>query len=447
MAAAETIAAVATPAGVGGIGVVRIAGPAVGAIAREILGRVPEPRRATAAEFRDMDGSPLDYGIAIFFQAPHSFTGDDILELHGHGGPVILDAILRRVVQLGARIARPGEFSQRAFLNRKIDLVQAEAIADLIEARTAKSARLAVQMLRGDFSRRIETLSEGIAELRTLVEANLDFPEDSTDRTDPAAIGGEIDSLLEKTTEIIAGANNGRIYREGLTLVVAGLPNAGKSSLMNALAGDEIAIVTHVPGTTRDVLREEIAIDGIPVRLIDTAGLRHSEDPVEQEGVRRARRAVQQADHVLWVVDATATEQEADTYLGGLQGIQRTIVRNKLDLLRESGYERDTPRGIEIGISAVTGEGLPILREHLKSLATAGGGGEEGCFLTRRRHLDALERTHTALHQARAMAEVAGPELVAEDLRTAHRELGEVTGVFSSEDLLDRIFSSFCIGK
>jgi tRNA modification GTPase len=442
----DTIAAIATPPGIGGVGIVRVAGPAVRRIAAAVLGRLPEPRRATTAAFRDAAGDALDVGIALFFEAPHSFTGDDVLELQGHGGPVVLDALLRRVIDLGARIARPGEFSQRAFLNGKIDLVQAEAIADLIEARTAQAAGLALRMLRGDFSRRISALAEDLVQLRTLVEANLDFPDDSTDLSDPVAIGEALGRLIEPTEAILAGANHGRVYREGLTVVVAGLPNAGKSSLMNALAGDEVAIVTQVPGTTRDLLRQEIAIDGIPMQLIDTAGLRESEDPVEREGVRRARQALERSDHVLWVVDATAHEVAIDAHLAGLAGVARTIVRNKLDLLGEGGYTRATEGGTEIGISAVTGDGLAQLRAHLRLIATTGTGGE-GCFLTRRRHIDALERTLAALRHAGAMADAGGLELVAEDLRDAHGALGEITGAFSSEDLLDRIFSSFCIGK
>lgn len=442
----DTIAAIATPPGIGGVGIVRVAGPAVRRIAAAVLGRLPEPRRATTAAFRDAAGDALDVGIALFFEAPHSFTGDDVLELQGHGGPVVLDALLRRVIDLGARIARPGEFSQRAFLNGKIDLVQAEAIADLIEARTAQAAGLALRMLRGDFSRRISALAEDLVQLRTLVEANLDFPDDSTDLSDPAAIGEALGRLIEATEAILAGAHHGRVYREGLTVVVAGLPNAGKSSLMNALAGDEVAIVTQVPGTTRDLLRQEIAIDGIPMQLIDTAGLRESEDPVEREGVRRARQALERADHVLWVVDATAHEVAIDAHLAGLAGVARTIVRNKLDLLGEGGYTRATEGGTEIGISAVTGDGLAQLRAHLRAIATTGTGGE-GSFLTRRRHIDALERTLAALRHAGAMADAGGLELVAEDLRDAHGALGEITGAFSSEDLLDRIFSSFCIGK
>jgi tRNA modification GTPase len=445
---AETIAALATPPGYGGVGIVRVSGVLVGAIASSILGDLPTPRLAALARFREQDGQLIDQGIALFFPAPASFTGEDVLELQGHGGPVVMDMLLRRVLELGARLARPGEFSERAFLNGKLDLAQAEAIADLIESSTEAAARSAVRTLQGQFSQRVRFLVDDLIRLRTFVEAALDFPDEDVDFLADSRVAADLHELIEQTRGIKASARQGQLMREGLRVVIAGPPNAGKSSLLNALSGTEAAIVTEIPGTTRDVLRQQIQIDGMPLHVVDTAGLRHAADIVEREGIRRAEDEIAQADLVLWVYDALADPGHAWFDSGRLPaGVGVTLVRNKIDVTGDAPGLVDASPRPEIRISARTGAGLDALREHLKKIAGFNGSGE-GLFLARRRHLDALQRALVHLDAAaQALDRRAAAELMAEDLRQAQHALGEITGEFTSDDLLGRIFASFCIGK
>jgi tRNA modification GTPase len=444
----DTISALATPPGIGGVGIVRVSGPLVTTIAAGITGHTPKPRRASFRPFLAADGTQIDQGIALFFPAPHSFTGEDVLELQGHGGPVVMDLLLRRTLELGARVARPGEFSERAFLNGRMDLVQAEAVADLIESTTETAARLASRTLQGELSRRVHVLEEGLVRLRTLTEATMDFPDEQIDLIPTAQLTEALQHLLKRFDALIASAHQGQIVREGLRLVIAGPPNAGKSSLLNALSRSDVAIVTPIPGTTRDILRQEIQIDGIPLHVIDTAGLRDSADPIEVEGVRRAKEQLQQADRILWVFDGVLDPKHAAFDPTRLPpGVPVTFIRNKVDLAGTSSGERDTPAGHEIALSALTGAGLDLLREHLKAVAGFRGN-VEGEFLARRRHLTALQRARDHLQSAlRLVAQDGARELLAEDLRLGHRALGEITGEFSSDDLLGSIFSTFCIGK
>jgi len=448
MMVSDTIAAVATPPGFGGVGVVRVSGPGVRDAAKAVLGRLPSPRIATLSWFRDADGAEIDQGIALFFPAPNSFTGEDVLELQGHGGPMIMDLLLRRLLLLDIRLARPGEFSERAFLNGKMDLAQAEAISDLIESGTETAARLAGRTLQGEFSRRIETLVEGLIRLRTFVEAAMDFPEEDIDFIADSSVRSDLDVLVGQLDAVLDSAHQGRLIREGMNLAIAGPPNAGKSSLLNALSGSDAAIVTEIPGTTRDLLHQEIQLDGMPVHIVDTAGLRHSEDPIEREGIRRARDQIDQADGVLWVfddrLDPTLSAFEPN-FLPAQANL--VFVRNKIDLTGTKPGRKTTAKGIEIAICARDGSGLDALRNYLKELAGFRDS-TEGAFIARRRHLDALERALTFLNRARSeLTRTASGELAAEDLRQAQQALGEITGAFGSDELLGRIFSGFCIGK
>jgi len=443
--ASETIAALATPRGFGGVGVLRVSGPLARPIAEAVLGRVPRPRYATFGPFRSADGSAIDEGIALLFPAPRSFTGEDVLELQGHGGPMVMDLLLRRCLELGARTARPGEFSERAFLNGKLDLTQAEAVADLIESSTALGARLAMRSLQGAFSRRIDSLIEALIRLRTYLEATLDFPDEELDLRVEPVVADELDALVAETRRVLGEAHQGERIREGFTVAIAGPPNAGKSSLLNALSRAEAAIVTPIPGTTRDLLRVDIQVDGLPVRLVDTAGLRDSQDPVEREGVRRARDQIARSDLVLWVYDATmGLDRSALTDCP--PGVPVTLIRNKIDLLGAE-LESDASGQDEIALSARTGEGLARLHRHIKARAGVESMAE-GAFVARRRHLEALERGLSHLETARgALSTGAGLELIALDLAAAQQSFGEITGAFTPDDLLGRIFSGFCIGK
>ncbi len=445
----DTIAAVATPPGRGGIGVVRVSGPLCAAIAEAVCGALPVARHAAFRKFRAADGAVLDEGLALYFPAPHSFTGEDVLELQGHGGPVVMDLLLARVLELGVRPARPGEFSERAFLNDKLDLAQAEAIADLIASDTAAAVRAALRSLQGEFSRRVRELVEGLIEMRLYVEAAIDFPEEEINFLADGVIAARLRDLRERLNALQAIAGQGRLLRDGMTVVIAGRPNAGKSSLLNHLAGREAAIVTAIPGTTRDVLREHISIDGMPLHVIDTAGLRDSDDPVEREGIRRAWAEIEAADRILMVVDDRLglTPDEGALRERLPPDTPVTVICNKIDLSGRAPAVGDGAWGTEIWLSAKTEAGLDLLREHLKS-CMGFHGGEEGIFMARRRHLDALEQATAALERAAYQLEVirAG-ELVAEELREAQNALAEITGEFTSEDLLSRIFSSFCIGK
>lgn len=445
---ADTIAAIATPPGRGGVGIVRVSGPLVCAIAIAMLGRQPQPRQADFVRFRDVDGQVIDEGIALYFQAPASFTGEDVLELQGHGGPVVMDMLLGRVVELGARLADPGEFSRRAYLNDKLDLAQAEAIADLIDSQTRAAARAAMRSLDGAFSTAVHGLVDGITRLRMYVEAAIDFPEEEIDFLADTRVTSQLETLIDQLSGLSERAANGQRLRDGMTVVIAGRPNAGKSSLMNALTGQDSAIVTHVAGTTRDVLRAEIEIDGLPVHLIDTAGLRGTDDVVEQEGVRRAREQITRADHALWVFDAVtdpAAKGLDDAWLPAELAVTR--VRNKVDLCDRPPATSDTAGGTEVCLSAKTGAGVSLLRSHLKALIDFHGQAE-GDFTARRRHLDAIARARGALLAARrALHDGRAGELMAEDLRQAQLALSTITGEFSADDLLGEIFASFCIGK
>ncbi len=453
MSAADTIAAIVTAPGRAAVGILRVSGPRVPDIALAILGRVPAPRHAELATFRAADATALDHGIALYFPAPDSFTGEAVLELQGHGGTVVLDELLRRLFELGCRGARPGEFSERAYLNGKLDLAQAEAIADLIDAGTADAARAAVRSLRGEFSAAVDTLQAQLTALRALVEAAIDFPDEDIEFLERGAIADRLVELRRGLETLAHLARQGALLREGLTVVIAGKPNAGKSSLMNRLAGTEVAIVTAIPGTTRDVLRERVQLDGIPLHLVDTAGLRSATDPIEAEGVRRAWQEVGAADHLIYVVDATLTSSLDEALREELAqlpaAIPLTVVFNKVDALPElPGGPPASPAGPPlIYLSARTGYGIEALRAQLLRAAGAVAP-EAGSFSARRRHLDALARARQHVEDALRVLEARrAAELLAEELRLAQRALGEITGEFTSEDLLGTIFGSFCIGK
>lgn len=444
----DTISAVATPPGRGGIGIVRVSGEKAAEIARHILGFEPEARKARFSGFIDRDGEIIDQGIALYFPKPHSFTGEDVLELQGHGGAVVMEMLLRRTLELGARLANAGEFSERAFLNDKIDLTQAEAIADLIDAETEAAARLANRTLQGALSDQIHDLVEQLIALRLYVEAAIDFPEEEIDFLSDGKVSTDLLGIIDKTKRILNSAQTGRLLRDGMTLVIAGRPNAGKSSLLNALAGVDSAIVTEIPGTTRDILKERISLDGMPLHIIDTAGLRESDDPIEQEGIRRAWDQIEQADRIIWVYDGVADPDHLALDASDLpQSVPLTLVRNKIDLAGEVPQVRELDLGIEVSMAAKSGLGLDLLIDHLKT-SIGYQDQSEGEFIARRRHLDALERGLTLLYQGERMLQnhQAG-ELLAEDLRQAQQVLAEITGEFSADDLLGRIFSSFCIGK
>ncbi len=444
----DTIAAIATPSGRGGVGIVRISGALVKDIADKILNTLPSPRFAQFCDFLEADGSVIDQGIALLFIAPHSFTGEDVLELQGHGGPVVMDMLLDRCLQLGARLARPGEFSERAYLNDKMDLTQAEAVADLIDCETRAAARLASRSLQGSFSRTISELVEELIHLRMYVEAAIDFPEEEIDFLSDGKVSTDLRQVIDKISEVRSKASSGRLLRDGINLVIAGAPNAGKSSLLNALAGVDSAIVTDIPGTTRDVLREHIQLGGVPVHLVDTAGLRDTTDQVEKEGVRRAREELNKADQLLWVYDAHADPDNQGMQHAQLpEGIPITLIRNKVDKLNQEPGKVEAKSWVEISLSAHSGDGMDLLKEHL--LTSMGFQGTENTeFLARRRHLHAIDRALQALDNGKTALESAlAGELLAEDLRQAQLALSEITGEFSADDLLGEIFSSFCIGK
>jgi tRNA modification GTPase len=423
------------------VGVVRVSGGNIAPLAAAILGRVPAPRHATYSRFFDSKGEVLDEGIALVFAAPHSFTGEHVLELQGHGGPVVLNLILQRCIELGARLAEPGEFSRRAFLNGKLDLAQAEAVADLIDAASTEAARSAVRSLSGAFSARIAELVEGLTRLRMLVEATLDFPEEEIDFLRDADAFGRLDAIDASLAAVRAQARQGVLLREGLTVVLIGQPNVGKSSLLNQLAGFEAAIVTEIAGTTRDTVREAIQIQGVPLHIIDTAGLRETDDAVEKIGIARTWAALEKADVALLLVDAAhgLGEREA-AILQRLPAVARLTIHNKIDVTL------DAPRvvGDEIWLSAKSGAGVELLRDKLLEAAGWQAAGE-GAFMARARHLDALGRAGGHLAAARESA--AQLELFAEELRLAQAALSEITGEFTADDLLGEIFSKFCIGK
>ncbi|MCJ8297332.1 MAG: tRNA uridine-5-carboxymethylaminomethyl(34) synthesis GTPase MnmE [Pseudomonadales bacterium] len=449
----DTIAAQATAPGRGGVGIIRVSGPKAAKIAAAVIGSVPKPRYAQYGPFLDENGQELDQGIALYFPGPNSFTGEDVLELQGHGGPIVMDFLLQRVQSLGCRLANPGEFSERAFLNDKLDLAQAEAIADLIDSSSQQAAKCALRSLQGEFSKRIYQLVESLTNLRIYVEAAIDFPEEEIDFLADGIVQGRLEKIIENLDCVKREAKQGSIIREGMNVVIAGRPNAGKSSLLNALAGKDAAIVTDIAGTTRDVLREHIHIDGMPLHIIDTAGLRDAPDEVERIGISRAWQEIKSADRILLMVDSTQTaaddpHQIWPEFVDKLDDDSKiTIIRNKADLSDEKIGLHHGHGAPCINLSAKADLGIDVLREHLKTCmgyqATAEGG-----FLARRRHLDAIDRADELLSTgyAQLIYNNAG-ELLAEDLRQAQQALGEITGQVSSDDLLGKIFSSFCIGK
>jgi len=471
----DTIAAIATPAGRGGIGVVRISGPLVPSIACSLLGagKLPHPRNATVSKFIDKKGQLLDQGIALYFPAPHSFTAEDVLELQGHGGLVVMDLLLNAILELGVRLARPGEFSERAFLNGKMDLVQAEAVADLIDSTSAQAARCALRSLQGQFSDQIHVLVKQLTRLRSYIEAGIDFVDEEIDLLADGQVINQLDKLVDDLDAIVDKAEQGYLLKEGMRIVLVGEPNVGKSSLLNCLAGRETAIVTPIPGTTRDVVREQILLDGMPLHLIDTAGLRDTEDLVELEGIRRTQRAFNEADLVILMLDDRHFDDSADIIkpVGGIrnlvtekidrpssdnalqkvfialdengQRIERLIIRNKIDMTEHrAGISAD---GV-LYLSAKTGDGVEDLKDYLKTKMGLRQN-TEGTFMARRRHLDALQRARMAFTTALKQAEHFHHELLAEELRQAQRALGEITGEFTADDLLGQIFSTFCVGK
>ncbi|MBS0579318.1 MAG: tRNA uridine-5-carboxymethylaminomethyl(34) synthesis GTPase MnmE [Proteobacteria bacterium] len=446
----DTIVAAATPPGRGGIGIVRLSGPKVPEFAAILLGELPPARHAAFTRFLGADGEALDAGIALFFPAPHSYTGEHMLELQGHGGPWVLEVLIERALALGARRALPGEFTQRAYLNDKLDLAQAEAVADLIDAGSREAARAAMRSMQGEFSAMVRGLTEAVIELRTYVEAAIDFPEEEIDFLADAELAERFQRVREHFSGVTDSARQGQLLREGMTLVIAGRPNAGKSSLMNRLAGYEAAIVTALPGTTRDVVRERIHIDGMPLHVLDTAGLREGGDAIEEEGIRRAQAEMQRADRVLFVIDA-AQDPAAQAYREERARLPPqvpvTLVFNKADLA--SGLPvADTLSGPpRLVLSALTGEGLEGLRRHLKQVMGYENAGA-GTVSARARHLQALARARAHTEAAFGLlTERRAGELVAEELRGAQQALGGITGDFTTEDLLGRIFGGFCIGK
>ena len=443
----STIAAVATAPGRGGVGVVRVSGKNLLPMAQALCGKTPKPRVALYADFRDADGQAIDNGLLLFFAAPASFTGEDVIELQGHGGPVVMEMLLNRCLELGARLAEPGEFTKRAFLNDKLDLAQAEGVADLIDASSRTAARLALRSLKGDFSRRIHGLVDDLVTLRMLVEATLDFPEEDIDFLEAADARGKLEGLRRSVDEVLANARQGAILREGMNVVLVGAPNVGKSSLLNALAGDEVAIVTDIAGTTRDAVRERILIDGVPVHIVDTAGLRETDDVVERIGIERSRKAVSEADVALVLVDPLEglnekTRMILDTLPSDLKRIE---IHSKSDLHTGAVVAFETGADTVIPLSAKTGAGLDVLRQTL--LREIGWQGEgEGLFLARARHLNALQAAKGELELA-ALCGNGQIELLAEHLRLALVACGEITGDFTADDVLGVIFSRFCIGK
>lgn len=447
MAASEAIAAIATPAGRGGIGVVRVSGARLETLIRGLVNAEVKPRRATLADFHGADGGVIDRGLVVYFPAPHSYTGEDVVELQAHGGPVVLQLLLKRCLDLGARIAMPGEFTRRAFLNDKLDLAQAESVADLINASTGEAARCAMRSLQGEFSLRIDRMVRALIELRMLVEATLDFPDEDVVFLRQANAQSKLDGVRAELTQVIAASRQGSLLREGIHVVIAGQPNVGKSSLLNSLAGDELAIVTDIPGTTRDAIRATISVHGVPLHVIDTAGLREPRDPVEKIGISKTWEALSRADLVLWVSDATRAETTAADPALAVRlpaGVAQLRVVNKIDLTdgesaRDAG---DAESGVRV--SAKTRAGMDGLESAMLAAVGWGGSGE-GLFMARARHLEAL--LAAAKHLDAALAQTGELELFAEELKLAQQALSTITGEFTADELLGEIFSHFCIGK
>lgn len=440
----DTIVAVATPPGRGGVGIIRVSGPQTKKIAKSVLGNLPKSYKASHKLFKDKNAETLDDGVAIYFPAPNSFTGEDVIELQGHGGPVVMDMLLQRCIELGARLAKPGEFSERAFLNDRLDLTQVEAIADLIDSTSEQAARSALRSLQGEFSNAINSLLIKMIEMRVYVEAALDFPEEEIDFLADDSVKQRMQDIKATLVEIRTKAQQGSLLRNGLNLVIIGEPNAGKSSLLNVLAGNDTAIVTHIAGTTRDILQESINLDGIPLHIIDTAGLRDSNDPVEKIGIDRAWKALEKADLAILLLDDSQASNKHEEILKKIpDSLQLVKVHNKIDL-------SNNPEGIrnhEVYISAKQNLGIEELKSHIKEKVGYQDNSED-IFIARRRHLEALQNTQLYVDKAEnQLTEFNAGELMAEELRLAQDELGKITGKFTSDDLLGEIFSSFCIGK
>jgi tRNA modification GTPase len=442
----DRIVAIATASGRGGIGVVRVSGADLASLAQKILGKCPSPRHAAYLDFFDVDGSTIDRGIALYFPAPHSYTGEDVLELQGHGGTAVMQRTLQRCLDLGARLAEPGEFTRRAWLNDKLDLAQAEAVADLIEASTAQAAQSAMRSLCGEFSQRIHTLRDSLVNLRMYVEACLDFPEEEIDFISEGGVAEKLAGVSNELESVFAGARQGNLLREGIHVVLIGQPNVGKSSLMNQLAGEEVAIVASVAGTTRDTIKSAIQIEGVPLHIIDTAGLRETEDEIELQGIARTWKAAESAQIAIILVDAAHGVTEAEkTILGRLpQSVRQIWIHNKIDLAQLQPRIAEQSGETHLHLSAKTGAGIDLLRTHLLKLA-GWQAGDEGVYMARERHLRALSRVRACLQ--RAAVDIGRPELLAEELRLSQEALNEITGEFTSDDLLGEIFSRFCIGK
>jgi tRNA modification GTPase len=447
MSPRDTIAAVATPPGAGGVGVIRVSGPSSEAIARRLLCREPVPRHAYYCAFEDSAGAPIDRGLLLYFKTPRSYTGEDVLELHTHGSPIVLKLLLARLVELGARHARPGEFSERAFLNGKLDLAQAEAVADLIASGSETAARAALRSLDGQFSKRVRALTATVVRLRVWIEAAIDFPEEEIDFLSAPELRSDLAAVRTDLAALLQGAERGVRLADGLHVVIVGRPNAGKSSLLNALAASERAIVTEIPGTTRDLVRETVDIDGASVTLVDTAGLRESADIVEREGIRRAHAELARADAILLVCDVDGDVESASRLIADVAaGATRVVIHNKIDLAEDPPRRERRGEDVHLWLSAKTGAGMDLLHAELRRLAGAEGG--EGAWTARARHVAALERARAHLAEAEsALIERNAGELAAEELREVQRALGEITGEFTTEDLLGAIFGSFCIGK
>ena len=440
----NTIAAIATPAGQGGVGIIRISGRLVPEMCLSLFGKALSPRHAHYYPFLGSSGEILDYGIGLYFPAPHSFTGEHVLELQGHGGPVVLDMILERCLELGASLAKPGEFSERAFLNGKLDLAQAEAVADLISSSTRMAAKSALNSLKGEFSNIIDELSKQLIQVRMYVESAIDFPDEEIDLLDSSQLKAQINTIIEQLKKVLSHAQIGVRLKEGLKVAIVGEPNVGKSSLLNALCEQDIAIVSSIPGTTRDIVKENIHIDGVPIELIDTAGIRLTSDEIESEGIKRARDKLSTADAVIWV-NLNDEMNLPDALNGVFEGTQARILKviNKIDISNQLAGFKDE----KLYLSAKTGEGIVELRQYLKKLIGIETFGE-GVFIARRRHVNAINQSLN--HSCSALLglnEFKGSECVAEELRLAHLALCEITGAFSADDLLGKIFSEFCIGK
>lgn len=453
MSKQTTIVALATPPGKGGVAIVRVSGPLCGAIADKILGKELSPRVAHYLPFFSLQQTQLDQGVALFFKAPNSFTGEDVLEFQGHGGPIVMDLLIEEILKCGAQLAKPGEFSERAFFNDKMDLTQAEAIADLIESGSRQAAMSALRSLTGEFSDKIHDLVEKVVHLRMYVEAAIDFPDEEIDFLADDKVVNQLQAIIDGLAVLLKSAHQGSLLREGMKVVIAGKPNAGKSSLLNALSGRESAIVTDIAGTTRDVLSEQISIDGLPLHIIDTAGLRKAEDKVEQIGIERASREIEQADRVLLVVDSSQGEvgdvtQEIKQYISNdLQLPPITLIKNKCDLTGERPTKVELNSEVTVTLSASDKDGLDILKRHLKD-AVGYKASESGTFMARRRHIDALNRAQQHLDTGyQQLTQMAAGEILAEELKLTQDCLNEITGEFTSDDLLGKIFSSFCIGK